>query len=84
MKNKDHARFWGANKLPYGRCASAHRNYRVKNLNEKTSSCSYRCSCLKESLKKIQAFIEFESWTLRYRCSTLQFFELTSQLGASR
>ena len=51
MKNKDHAKFLGANKLHYGRCASAHRNYRVKSLNEKTSSCSYRCSSRKKAWK---------------------------------
>ena len=57
--------------------------YRVKSLNEKTSSALID-AVPERKPEKIQAFIEFESWTLRYRCSTLQFFELTSQLGASR
>ena len=50
-KTKIMQNFWGARKLHYGRCASAHRNYRVKSLNEKTSSCSYRYSSRKKAWK---------------------------------
>ena len=52
-KSKDYAKFWGANKVYYGRCTSSELPFFYKERSRRRHCCCCRCCCLSSAISTV-------------------------------